>query len=137
MELAIGVCVFGHGGRGVDTAVSRARISVHMDDGGLFSGPMAHRSFRALTEEEPAEEAPRDAPVEALIIGQKYKARTTAINRGVRVYYDVTFVAARASVEQFVRGTAVDQDRVFIVDPLGHGIVPALYVTGSIVEMSL
>ena len=66
--------------------------------------------------------------------GQTYRARTTGVLDGSRVYREVTFTASRdQAVEPFIRdreGTP-DQDRVFRTYD-NFGSVPVLVVTGSI-----
>jgi len=51
-----------------------------------------------------------------LIVGQKYKATTTGTNRGRRIFRDITFTAARTSIEEDfspARGDAPAQSRIF------------------------
>lgn len=67
-----------------------------------------------------------------LVKGQTYTARTTGTLDGVRIYHDITFIAAREGIEPFIRGEGrVDQDRVFRSDRK-FGSTPLLVVTGSI-----
>ena len=51
-----------------------------------------------------------------LVVGQAYTASTTGTNRGRRIFRDVTFTAARASLEEDfspARGDSPAQARVF------------------------
>lgn len=67
--------------------------------------------------------------------GSRYVGTVTGTVRGIRVYRDVEFASSRdQEPEPFVRrgDTTPDQDRVFVVEPLGHGSIPSLFVAGSI-----
>lgn len=70
-----------------------------------------------------------------LVVGRRYAGTTTGKRNGRRIFTDREFVAARSSVEEFVRVSGVPaQDRVFI-DYDKFGAVPALFVAGSIREV--
>lgn len=68
-----------------------------------------------------------------LVPGQSYIGITTGMRRGVRIYHAVAFVAARSTVEPFIREreTTPEQDRVFMVRER-FGSSPALFLRGSI-----